>query len=312
VEVFTELTEETYSLLEFASAARILGEGQKKGEQQLAFLIHRGLVRHDQPQDAAWMLSACTESTAYVGCTIGISSGEDRYFAPEAYRLGLRALLGVGPSNEPDHTEKVCPCRTAYIAGDCKFHAHSCFMNAPMRTTRHDKVVNCLVPTIREVFPVSTGAIVLQEAEVGTKADGSSVTADIVVTVGAVRYVIDVMVIDMGATKYLRGAAATNPAVTQDAAAVEGEKKKRRHYGGVVHPARIPNAEVIPFVIEATGRLGPKALSFLREITAGHTALRTAFNRQVSRICALYSGKMLQATRDRYLLPQGNAGIGGA
>ena len=312
VEEHTGLTEEMYSLLEFATAARILGDAQRKGEQQLAFLVHRGLIQQDQPQDAAWMLSACTESTAYVRCTIGISSGQDRYFAPEAYRLGLRALLGVGPSNEPDNTAKVCGCRKAYTAGDNKFHALSCFMNAPLRTCRHDEIVRGLTALLRQRHPVSSGAIIQLEAEVGTKADGSSVTADIVVNVGAVRYVIDVMVMDMGATEYLGGAAATNPAVTQDAAAVEGEKKKRRVYGGVVNPARIPNADVIPFVLEATGRLGPRALSFLRELTAAHTALRTAFNRHVSKICALYSGRMLKATRDRYLLPQGNAGIGGA
>lgn len=312
VEAFTGLTEEMYLLLEFNSAARVLGEGQKKGEQRLALIVQRGLVDRDQSQDAAWMLSACTESTAYVGCTIGITSGQDRYFAPEAYRLGLRALLGVGPSNEPDNTAKVCGCRKAYMAGANKFHAHSCFLNAPLRTARHDEIVRGFTALLRQRHPVSTGAIIQLEAEVGTKADGSSVTADIVVTVGAVRYVIDVMVMDMGATEYLGGAAATNPAVTQDAAAVKGETKKRRVYDGVVNPAPIPKADVIPFVLEASGRLGPKALSFLREITAGHTALRTAFNRHVSRICALFSGRMLKATRDRYLLPQGNAGIGGA
>ena len=306
---FTGLTEEQYSLLEFATAAKVLGEGQKKGEAQLAFRAHRFLVRHDQHQDAAWMLSACTESTAYVSSIIGISSGQDRYFAPEAYRLALRALLGVGPSNEPDHTPKVCGCHKAYLVGENRFHAHSCFLNAPLRTARHDEIKRRFCALLKQRF---VGANINMEVEVGSKADGSSVTADIVVHAGAVRYVIDVMVMDMGATEYLRGAAATNPAATQDAAAVMGEKKKRRVYGGVVHPARIPEADVIPFVLEATGRLGPKALSFVREITAGHTALRTAFNRQVSTICAIYSGRMLKATRERYLLPQGNAGMGGA
>jgi hypothetical protein len=165
---------------------------------------------------------------------------------------------------------------------------------------------------LKQRYPPSSGAVVLVEAEVGTRADGSVVIADILVTVGLERFVIDVMVMDMGSPEYLRGASATNPACTQDAAAVAGEKKKMRTYRGVVHPARIPDADIVPFVLEATGRLGPQALTFLRRITGGRTALRTRFNRQVSRICAIYSGRMLKATRDRYLPPQGNAGMGGA
>jgi hypothetical protein len=173
-------------------------------------------------------------------------------------------------------------------------------------------LVKLLTHMLRLRYPVASGAIVQMEAEVGSRADGSSVTADVVVTVGAVRSVIDVLVMDMGAPEYMGGAAATNPVVTQDAAAVEGEKKKMRVYRGVVHPARIPDADIIPFVLEATGRLGPKALSFLRGLTGGRTSMRTSFNRQVSTICAIYSGRMLKATRDRYLPPQGNAGMGGA
>ena len=74
------------------------------------------------------------------------------------------------------------------MAGDNKFHALSCFLNAPERTSRHDMVVGKVVTVLRQRYPVSTGAIINLEAEVGTKEDGSSVTADIVVTVGVGAY----------------------------------------------------------------------------------------------------------------------------
>ena len=61
------------------------------------------------------------------------------------------------------------------MAGDNKFHALSCFLNAPERTSRHDMVVGKVVTVLRQRS---------DHPEVGTKEDGSSVTADIVVTVG--------------------------------------------------------------------------------------------------------------------------------
>ena len=314
VEGYTGLTENDYETMEPATAKAILSRGQARGEAELAIRAHWQLGQfEDKRQRAAWFLSACDTSTKYMSSNIGINSRPDRYFAPDVFRLAGRALLGIGPTNEPEHTQKVCRCRMVYTVGEEPFHAHSCNSNKGLRTLRHNAIVKCLEQLCMARYKAPPGGVVagvqgliagvqvMREAEVGTKADNSAVIADVVVTVHGVRQVMDVLVIDMGAKGYLQGPPGTNPAFTVDAAARKGEMKKIRHYSGVVHPARIPEAYVVPFVLEATGRLGPRALHFIREMTGPRTALRSRFIGQVSRICALFTGLMLQATRDRYL-----------
>ena len=312
VEEFTGLSEDDYVILSPETVKGKLVAAKKKAEARLGELAARQLQNADsRQQQAAWILSACDTSTKYMSNRFGITPGPDRFFGPAEFILAGRALLGVGPSNEPDHTDKVCTCRKAYKAGAEPFHALSCAHNGNLRTERHTEILKALATLIRQRHPVASGAVVQVETEVGTRADGTVVIADIVLTVGAERWVIDIKVVDMGAQWYRRGGQATNPAWTRDAAAVQGERNKMLVYNAVVHPAPLPPAYTVPFVVEATGRFGPRALSFLRDLTGARTTLRSRFIGHVSRICALSSGRQLKATRDRFLLQPGNGEVGG-
>ena len=124
------------------------------------------------------------------------------------------------------------------------------------------------------------------------------IRADIVASIGAVTYVIDVSTIDPGNLSSL----ALNPssAVQQDAASRSREAIKRRHYRKVVTPAPLSEASVIPFVLETTGRLGPSAIAFLHTICPTQTFLRTKFLNTCVMILARSNGKLLQATRERF------------
>ena len=142
-------------------------------------------------------------------------------------------------------------------------------------------------------------------------ADGiaHSVRADIVATVGPITYYIDVSTADPGCLKVMTGAPSS--VTNGDAAAKAREASKRRHYGKVVAPAPLPAAAVIPFVIEMSGRLGPAAISFIFNICGTHTLIRSRFLDSIVMMCNRYNGKMLRATRDRFVLyPQnGRAAI---
>ena len=54
----------------------------------------------------------------------------------------------------------------------------------------------------------------------------------------------------------------------------------------------------IPFVLETSGRLGPSALGFIQRISGAHTYLRSQLLKEITFICAIYSGRMLEATRE--------------
>ena len=73
-------------------------------------------------------------------------------------------------------------------------------------------------------------------------------------------------------------------------------------------PAPTP-ATIIPFVLEATGRLGPSDLAFLNKIYPTHTCHSSKFLNDISMLFAISAGNMLEATQDRFLLfPQNRAG----
>ena len=83
-----------------------------------------------------------------------------------------------------------------------------------------------------------------------------------------------------------------------DAAAKAMETAKRNHYSAVKDPLQLPPASIIPFVLETSGRLGPSALGFIQRISGAHTYLRSQFFKEINFICAIYSGRMLEATRE--------------
>ena len=129
--------------------------------------------------------------------------------------------------------------------------------------------------------------------------------ADLTWTQPERRLIIDVAVVDPGADKYTKHPPSShrNP----DSAAQAEETRKRAHYARIV-PAPTP-ATIIPFVLEATGRLGPSALAFLNKICRTHTYHRSQFFNDISMLFAISAGNMLEATRDRFLLfPQNGAG----
>jgi hypothetical protein len=152
--------------------------------------------------------------------------------------------------------------------------------------------------------------VVAMEKVVGKTAPDSDgvahdVVADIALDLGPEVIVIDFAVVSPGASLYMEFP--TESPLNQDGAAKHMERNKRSKYAKIAPPSTPPPASVIPFVIEASGRLGPAAISFLLRICPTQTFLRTQLLNEISLICARALGKMLRIARDSYrrALPQG-------
>ena len=115
------------------------------------------------------------------------------------------------------------------------------------------------------------------------------------VIVGAETLWIDVSVVDPGCHHYIERYRSNE---VPDAAAKAMETTKRNDYSTVKDPLPLPPASIIPFVLETSGRLGPSALGFIQRISGAHTYLRSQFFKEINFICAIYSGRMLEATRE--------------
>jgi hypothetical protein len=109
---------------------------------------------------------------------------------------------------------------------------------------------------------------------------------------GAEKIIVEVSVIVPEANTYM---ARWDTYLTQDAASEHTETKKRVKYAKVnrinEENATILADSVVPFILEASGRLGPAAFSFIDRVFETQTCRRSQLISEIALICAKFTGK---------------------
>jgi hypothetical protein len=292
----TEIAQEDHEGMDHVTCKAILKHGKDMVEIVRHDQLHHRLRESpDNASQAAWLLSNTNGGMAFMDSRVGIAMA--RYFGEEEFVCAARMKLGVGPTNDHPDMIRVCRCGAAYRTGTDPFHAISCRQNNSQRTYCHTELVGLLYRLLKKRYP---HAEVDKEKEVGRTAPvggvDQGIRADIVAKIGPITYVIDVSTVDPGNASSL--GLLPSSAGSQDAAGVQREKVKRRHYRRVVTPAAIPAAHMIPFVVETSGRLGPTAIAFLHTICHSQTYIRSKFLNNVVMILSTTNGKILKDTRD--------------
>jgi hypothetical protein len=294
----TGLTEVIMSTLTLENCGGILSAAVAKADDFVKRRIHAEMCNTNKYSKAAWFLSASESSTSCLFSTTGL--GHEGYFGNAEFRCVGRAKLGAGPMNDLEGTDLVCQCRVHYDPAEFPFHAMSCALNKGFRTKRHNDIRDLLYALLRKRFPALSNESLKLEPFVGQFEGGErDVKADIIWIDQAAKVIIDIACVDPGCEQYL--VAPVESWRNEDKAAQRMEFVKRQHYSKVALPARLPVNSVYPFVVEASGRLGPCALSLLNRICGTQTFLRSSFLRDVALITARYMGMMLKATRDQRL-----------
>ena len=101
------------------------------------------------------------------------------------------------------------------------------------------------------------------------------VIADITLDLSPETIFVDFAVVSPGASQYMEYP--TLSPTVQDGAAMFIEMLKRSKYAKIAPPSTPPPASVIPFAMEACGRLGPAAISFLFRFCPTQSYLRSKF-----------------------------------
>ena len=297
----TGLTEEIMLSLVIPTARGVLTTAKTLAyKKQSEILLARLADFPSSQQHAAWMLSSTDNSTTFIHSSIGL--GSEGYFSADEFRCIARARLGFGPTNDALGTIRVCACHKSFDAAEDSLHALSCGLNKGPRNTRHDNIRDMLYQLIKKVNPGIQQTHLSLEFVVGqiVTADENprNVRTDIKFVKGADTLYIDIAIVDPAASAYRQTPVSSH--IHRDGAASKYEREKRQHYSRVNTPAPLPARSVIPFVIEATGRLGPSALLFLHTLCGTQTFLRSRFLSDVNLICARTAGRMLKVTRDRF------------
>jgi hypothetical protein len=164
-------------------------------------------------------------------------------------------------------------------------------------------LIKSVLPNARVEKEKVVGKRLLRNQE-GVAPKEIKVICDIRVQNGPVENIIDLMVIEPSGDHYCQDKPGRNiprSCEVVNAAASIGEKLKFSHYGKVRIINDVPGLinlnNFVPFVIESSGRLGPKALEFLTLICGTQTYKRSKFIKDISLICARFYGIVLMKSR---------------
>jgi hypothetical protein len=293
----TEITQGVMDTLTVKNSSVILGDGMRRAQKAIFGKVYRAAVDEGSFSKAAWLLSAATSTTAYL--LSGTAIEYDGYFDPVEFRCAGRNTLGYGPVDaQPGQRRNCGGCQREYTLLTEPFHGMSCPGTKGFRTKRHNEIRDLLFRLIKKRYPLLTNVLLKLEDNVGSFADGHMIRADITWQIEAEKVIVDLVCIDVGCVQYIKPP--TRSYLSSERAALHAEKVKRDHYAKVVVPTRLNSNSVIPFVVEASGRLGPAALGFVNRICGTQTYIKSAFLREISMITAKFRGRMLRTTRDQY------------
>jgi hypothetical protein len=224
----------------------------------------------------------------------------------------LRMRCLVHPMPAVDTFPRRCDCGGHQFSNMEFTH----FLNCPTSSWYFIKRHNCIVDLLAELIKKCRPGVVDVEVE-GVRVpmrpvegersrredrrapvvdESGRVVADIRYTEEGQSTIIDVAVADPAAPSYR--ALPIGSAATPDVAALFRENEKRTKYAG------IDNVDVIPFALEATGRLGPAALAYITKLCGNEAvgvARRNRFIDRASVVCANYSSMCMIQRRRRII-----------
>ena len=204
------------------------------------------------------------------------------------WKLATQTRLGL-PAIDPLCSPRFkCTCGAVLKPGSDELHYPTCPSNKNLIIQLHDELRDLVTKFMKRALGADLTYSVDPGATGFTAADGSKVYADIHVQVNRMVYYIDVSWINPSS----RAARGSGSLVLPGAAAALREREKERWYSSKVSKEVL--SHIVPFAVEATGRLGVQAQNFASVYMAGAPGSTNhfQFKRDVCAIAARYQAKM--------------------
>lgn len=255
-----------------------------------AELLQELLDNHKEAQAAWWRSSQFEGSGRWVSPPIGLHRAPHLVIRGAEYRQAMRARLLLHPLQEQLHMQPSlslnCACRDhpdvqivhqqapqfAVISAQEPFHYLDCFRRRGLMKRRHDAVIMVLEAFLKKRFPMVEFT---REPELPTKPDvPSRVVADLLLRLPdhGRRFILDVVVCNPAAPTYRSGAMKSH--LVDQAANRRRDEMKILRYRETTQPdiTRMDPRQYYTFNVEATGRIGPSAEQFVKDLfrACGH------------------------------------------
>jgi len=257
--------------------------------------IYNHLRTHGHAHQAAWLLSSTCSGA---GKFLTWRGGSDGRFLMDSHNfeecLRLRLLVDCFPDAEGMR------CQTCDVTlGDDPLHPLNCEGLKVQRAKRHDRLRDAFAQLLRMCYPdaeVSTEKVVDGLPRIGGADDGTGrcrVRADVYMRDGPTVTIFDVAIVNPSARSYIEKGSDESPDV---AARHREELKRQAFYERFGTDTQIL---FVPFVVEATGRMGPAAVAYYDRYIAANTETWKGqqFLAKMSSIVALWNSRMILDTR---------------
>jgi hypothetical protein len=235
---------------------RELSKAQDKPRHEA--LLDRLRSTEDTKHLAAWVLSSSTKgisSWLYSACTTDMQVRVGH----EAFKEGLRLRCLVPPHQDPVPLQVPRACQSCRNDNVPPLHALGCKAASGARIKRHDNIRDCLMDFINKVEPdaILTREYFLNDGRRNLHQE--RLRADIKCELAGVTTFFDIAVTNPSNPSAIQGANGASNVAGVAAKAMETDKKS-------LYSSRYSEAVancVVPFVLEATGRLGDMASRFI-------------------------------------------------
>jgi len=168
----------------------------------------------------------------------------------------------------------------------------SCPKNSWFTVHRHNQIRDLLVDLIKAT---ASGSLSIHIEPTYHESTGGYKKADIEIRNEDRLLVIDVQVINPASQRYRQPGRIPD----RDHACKIAERDKRNLYKYVDSPELIRSKCLIPFVMDATGRLGPTAKAFIEQFTSHHTFARSYFLNCLAATTAVYNTRAYTYARSK-------------
>ncbi len=230
---------------------------------------------------AAWFRSAQFEGSGrWTSPPAATTLPPESTLSAEEYRCALRQRLLLAPfeDTEPASHPDTCTCRNEPELSDktAPFHYLDCELTQPTTTLRHDCCQDTVIASfLKKRLAHRSCQITFRPRLHHTNGTELNEKGDIAVhLIPDVFKIIDVTIINPAATTYVDH---SQSHLHIDAAATAKELEKLNKYA---HTREVNEGKFLPFAIEATGRLSPKAYSWLEELLPDEIADCRALRRR--------------------------------
>ena len=282
----------------YKELAAALKKSVRSYQYRVSDIFLESLLENGRKAEAAWVRSSRFEGSGqWLRCdpyrSFGLYSISNKVF-----REALRLRLLLHPCDDLAYVDRQCTCTQEAMKEP--FHLIDCKHSNWYHHNRHDAVQKILVELIKKVYAMDNLEIEEANVRLLTLA-GNKAMGDIRFRTGASSRIIDVTVADPSAKSWREGAA-----LAPDFCAEDREKAKTNQYRQV---ADFNLNNFVPFAVEATGRLGPRASRFLDELVGNNESLKWLFKDKINFAINFYNAKCVEQRKSQFRPVGGPYGV---